>query len=284
MRIHEVAHLSDAQIGSAVGAAPSTVRDWFARRSSPTGKRAERVAELAEIVDRLARVMEPDYIPVWLSRPIEALDDRKPLELIARGRVRQVARVISELEFTRRRLRSGPLALDVDAVDPAGTWLRHIPYGAIRAFGRSRPATTAGSAATSSTPFTSQTMRRRRSGRSGIATLPSVGFPRCGSSPGTCGVPACRAWRWPICARRTVARVGLALPIPGRSGMAPVSGGRRGALEGGLVTGSWRPARHGETASCSACSSRIRGVLPAPPFGDRGSWRSRRCRRPGMRT
>ena len=98
VRIHEVAHLSDAQIGRAVGAAPSTVRDWFARRSSPRGKRAERVAELAEIVDRLARVMEPEYIPVWLSRPIEALDDRKPLELIARGRVRQVARVVSELE------------------------------------------------------------------------------------------------------------------------------------------------------------------------------------------
>jgi uncharacterized protein (DUF2384 family) len=98
VRIHETAHLSDRQIGRAVGAAPSTVRDWFARRSSPTGKRAERVAELAEIVDRLTRVMEPDYIPVWLSRPIEALDDRKPLELISRGRVRDVARVVSELE------------------------------------------------------------------------------------------------------------------------------------------------------------------------------------------
>jgi uncharacterized protein (DUF2384 family) len=98
VRIHEMAHLSDAQIGRAVGAAPSTVRDWFAHRSSPTGTRAARVAELAEIVDRLARVMEPEYIPVWLSRPIEALDDRKPLDLIARGRTRQVARVISELE------------------------------------------------------------------------------------------------------------------------------------------------------------------------------------------
>ena len=42
--------------------------------------------------------MGPDYIPVWLSKPIEALDDRKPLELIARGKARQVARVASELE------------------------------------------------------------------------------------------------------------------------------------------------------------------------------------------
>ena len=97
-RIHRVAHLSDAQIGAAVGAAPSTVRDWLAGRSSPSGRRAERVAELAEIVDRLARVMAADYIPVWLSKPIEALDDRKPLELIARGHVRRVARVVSGLE------------------------------------------------------------------------------------------------------------------------------------------------------------------------------------------
>ena len=39
-----------------------------------------------------------NYIPVWLSKPIEALDDRKPLELIARGQARRVLRVVSELE------------------------------------------------------------------------------------------------------------------------------------------------------------------------------------------
>ena len=98
VRIHDTTGLSDSQIGRAVGAAPSTVRDWFARRTSPTGKRAERVAELAEIVDRLSRVIEPEYIPVWLSRPIETLGDQKPLDLIARGRARRVARVVSELE------------------------------------------------------------------------------------------------------------------------------------------------------------------------------------------
>lgn len=97
-RIHRVANLSDRQIGAAVGAAPSTVRDWLSRRSSPSGLRAERVAELGEVVDRLARVMEADFIPVWLSRPIEALGDSKPLDLIGRGQARRVARVVSELE------------------------------------------------------------------------------------------------------------------------------------------------------------------------------------------
>ena len=96
-RVHEIG-LSDIQIGRAVGAAPSTVREWFALRSSPTGTRAERVAELAEIVDRLARVMDSDYIPVWLSKPIEALDDEKPLDLIAASQARRVAQVVSGLE------------------------------------------------------------------------------------------------------------------------------------------------------------------------------------------
>ena len=98
IRIHELGHLSDAQVALATGAAPSTVRDWFAGRTSPTGTRAERVAELAEIVDRLSRIIEPSYIPVWMSKPIEALDNRKPLHLIARGRARQVAKLISGLE------------------------------------------------------------------------------------------------------------------------------------------------------------------------------------------
>ena len=98
IRVRELGHLSDAQVALATGAAPSTVRDWFAGRTSPTGKRAERVAELAEIVDRLTRIVPPEYIPVWMSKPIEALDDRKPLHLIARGRARQVAKLISGLE------------------------------------------------------------------------------------------------------------------------------------------------------------------------------------------
>lgn len=98
VRIHRVAHLSDIQIGKAVGAAPSTVRDWLAGRSSPSGRRAERVAALAEVVDRLTRVMDPEYIPVWLSRPIEALDDRTPLAVLARGQARRVAQVVSALE------------------------------------------------------------------------------------------------------------------------------------------------------------------------------------------
>jgi hypothetical protein len=35
---------------------------------------------------------------VWLTKPVEALDDEKPIELIRRGEYRAVARLVSSLE------------------------------------------------------------------------------------------------------------------------------------------------------------------------------------------
>jgi uncharacterized protein (DUF2384 family) len=98
VRMRDSAHLSDELLSRGTGAARSTVRDWLAGRSSPTGSRAERLFELSAIVDRLARVMQPDYIAIWLMRPIEALDDDKPVDVVARGGYRRVARLLSELE------------------------------------------------------------------------------------------------------------------------------------------------------------------------------------------
>lgn len=67
-------------------------------RSAPSGARVERLAELSLIVERLARVVRPTYIPVWLSQPMDLLDDDKPIERIAAGDHRAVAQLISGLE------------------------------------------------------------------------------------------------------------------------------------------------------------------------------------------
>jgi hypothetical protein len=98
-RVHDMAGLSDRMIAAATGAKPSTVRGWLAGRSEPTGARAERLIELAEMIKRLALVVRPESIPVWLQRPILALDDEKPIELIARGEYRRVAKLIAEIEY-----------------------------------------------------------------------------------------------------------------------------------------------------------------------------------------
>lgn len=100
IHVHETGHLSDRQIARATGAAPSTVREWLAHRSAPTGVRAERLAELSSIVERLAQLIRPTYIPVWLSKPIPLLDDDKPIDRIAAGDYRAVAKLISGLQDT----------------------------------------------------------------------------------------------------------------------------------------------------------------------------------------
>jgi transcriptional regulator with XRE-family HTH domain len=98
--VREVAGLSDAELARATGAAQSTSRAWLNGSRSPSGARAERLLELSALVERLERLMEPDYIGIWLRKPIPALDDEKPLDLIGRGDYRRVATVISALEDT----------------------------------------------------------------------------------------------------------------------------------------------------------------------------------------
>jgi hypothetical protein len=42
--------------------------------------------------------MKPEYVPVWLVKPIAALDDEKPVIAIAEGRYRAVSKLIAALE------------------------------------------------------------------------------------------------------------------------------------------------------------------------------------------
>lgn len=96
--VREVGRLSDKEIARATGADVSTVAAWMRRARTPSGVRAERLAELSATVERLARVMDPDYIPMWLRQPVAALGDDKPLDVLARGGFRRVSRLISGLE------------------------------------------------------------------------------------------------------------------------------------------------------------------------------------------
>jgi len=96
--VRDLGHLTDEDIARATGAGVSTVGAWLRRTRRPTGSRADRLAELSAIVERLAQAIEPDYITVWLRKPLAALDDDKPLDVLARGDYRRVSRVIAALE------------------------------------------------------------------------------------------------------------------------------------------------------------------------------------------
>src|SRR5918996_5257781 len=96
--IQEIGHLSAPDIARATGANETTVRAWLRGTRSPSGAYAERLAELSSVVERLARVVQPAYVPVWLRKPVPLLDDDKPLDVIAAGDYRRVSRVLAGLE------------------------------------------------------------------------------------------------------------------------------------------------------------------------------------------
>ena len=59
---------------------------------------ALQLVELSALIERLARVVDPSYIPVWLRKPVPALEDDKPLDVIGRGDYRRVAALVSAVE------------------------------------------------------------------------------------------------------------------------------------------------------------------------------------------
>lgn len=98
VRIRRMAPLTERDIARATGAGVSTVSAWLHRSRAPRGQRAERLVELSALVERLAVVLEPDYVPVWLNRPLAALGHRKPIEVIAAGGYEEVSRIVAGLE------------------------------------------------------------------------------------------------------------------------------------------------------------------------------------------
>jgi transcriptional regulator with XRE-family HTH domain len=96
--IQEIGHLTVADIARATGANETTVRAWLRDDRSPSGTYAERLVELSSIVERLVRLMQPTYVPVWMRKPVPLLDDDKPLDVIAAGDYRRVSRVLAGLE------------------------------------------------------------------------------------------------------------------------------------------------------------------------------------------
>jgi len=97
--VRELGRLTEQDMARATGTGRSTVGAWLRGTRHPTGVRLERFAELSALVERLARVVEPEYLSIWLHKPIPALADDTPLDVLARGDYRRVSALVAELEF-----------------------------------------------------------------------------------------------------------------------------------------------------------------------------------------
>ena len=85
-------------IAHATGAEKGTVTAWARADRRPSGDFRRRLLELVSLIERLSRVMDEAYIPLWLHKPLPALDDVRPIDALADGRYREVSRLVAELE------------------------------------------------------------------------------------------------------------------------------------------------------------------------------------------
>lgn len=85
-------------IAIATGARVGTVTSWARATRQPSVPFRDRLLELSSIVDRLSETMAPGYVPLWLNKPLRALDDERPLVALGKGRYRDVSRLVAELE------------------------------------------------------------------------------------------------------------------------------------------------------------------------------------------
>lgn len=99
-RISELGNLTAGHLAEATGGDRSSARRWRNGTRTPAGEHLTRALELAALVDRLAQVMDTDYIPTWLIKPIARLDDRRPVDAIREGDYRAVSKVVATLEET----------------------------------------------------------------------------------------------------------------------------------------------------------------------------------------
>ena len=97
-RVREITGMTERTLARALGSGHSTVRAWLAGTRVPSARHADRIVELSSIVDRLACIIDGDYIAVWLVKPTPALGDRAPVDALAAGDYSQVSQLVAALE------------------------------------------------------------------------------------------------------------------------------------------------------------------------------------------
>ena len=96
-RVATDVHLDQVDLARILGASPRTVSRWLQAETAPRRDTRERILELVAVLDALSRTVHGQSAYDWLYSPIPALEHRKPAELLAEGRYREVLGAIDAL-------------------------------------------------------------------------------------------------------------------------------------------------------------------------------------------
>jgi hypothetical protein len=79
------------------GFSPRSVAKW-SEGVPPSPKQEKALVEMDRLLDGLARVMQPAQIGRWIKSPNPAFDGSTPLQLVERGELDRVWRMLYDLE------------------------------------------------------------------------------------------------------------------------------------------------------------------------------------------
>ncbi len=78
------------------GFSPRSVAKW-SQGETPSPKQEKALVEMDRLLDGLARVMEPAEVGRWLKAPNSAFDGSTPLQVVERGELDRIWRMLYDL-------------------------------------------------------------------------------------------------------------------------------------------------------------------------------------------
>jgi hypothetical protein len=79
------------------GFSPRSVAKW-SQGEAPSLKQEKALVEMDRLLDGLARVIEPAQVGRWLKAPNPAFDGSTPLQVVERGEMDRIWRMMFDLE------------------------------------------------------------------------------------------------------------------------------------------------------------------------------------------
>ena len=90
-------HLPQPLLVRLTGFSPRSVTKW-SQGETPSAKQEKALVEMDRLLDGLSRVMEPVQVGRWLKQPNTAFDGSTPLQVVERGEMDRIWRMLYDLE------------------------------------------------------------------------------------------------------------------------------------------------------------------------------------------
>jgi Protein of unknown function (DUF2384) len=90
-------HLPQPALVRLTGFSPRSIAKW-SQGELPSAKQEKALVEMDRLLDGLSRVMEPAQVGRWLKQPNTAFDGSTPLQVVERGELDRIWRMLYDLE------------------------------------------------------------------------------------------------------------------------------------------------------------------------------------------